>query len=164
MDNQVKQSPHIVYLNKNARKRRLYKELVFLFVFLVISFFLYISYSSAKILLVLLPVGLLIIAKFLLFLRNNKALVLYNGKLYVCRSGFVARKEMEKVYIAETKGVFSKKQRCIFFDLDTGRLYEPTYFEDWSLYALPSTIIAVCESDVDAPLDDLLRIIKTYIK
>jgi len=156
--------PNVIYLNKDARTRNLYIELSLLLIFLIFSFILYIFYPSTKVLLVLIPVGLILVARFFLFLKNNKALVLYNGKLYVCRSGFVARKEMEKAYIAEAKGVFSKKQRCIFFDLDTGRLYEPAYFEDWSLYALPSTIIAVCESDIDMPLDDLLEMIKNYMK
>jgi len=162
MNSQMK--PNIIYLNKDARTRSLYIELSLLLIFLIFSFILHLIFPSTKMLLLLVPVGLLLIARLFLLWRNNKALVLHNGKLYVCRSGFVARKEMEKAYIAETRGVFSKKQRCIFFDLDTGRLYEPTYFEDWSLYALPSTIVAVCERDIDMPLDDLLEIIKNYMK
>jgi len=162
MRSQVK--PNIIYLNKKARARNFYIELFLLCIFFVISFVLYLFFPSIKTLLALTPVGLIVIARFFLFLRDSKALVLHNGKLYVCRSGFVARKELGKAYIAEKRGFFGKKQRCIFFDLETGRLYEPVYFEDWSLYALPTTLVAVCESDVDMPLEDLLEIIKNYMK
>jgi len=155
---------HIIYLNKRARKRRLYIELFILVLFIPISLLAYWIFPTSKVLLFIIPLGLFVFARFYLFFTDSKALVLYNGKIYVCRSGFVAKKEMEKAYIAETRNMFLKKQRCIFFDLDSGKLYEPLYFEDWSLYALPSTIIAVCENDIDMPLEDLLVIIKKYMK
>jgi len=162
MDNKVKE--RVIYLNQHARRKNLYIELFLLALFISLSFLLYWIFQDNKIFLFIIPVGLFIIARFYLFFSNNKALVLHNGKIYVCRSGFVAKKEIEKAYIAQTRGIFFKKQRCIFFDLNSGKLYEPLYFEDWSLYALPSTLIAVCENDIDMSLDDLLGIIKNYMK
>jgi len=161
MNREVRES--VVYLNKHARRKNLLFELGLIAGFLVISFLLYYFYSKQNIILILVPIGLLLFLRLFLFLRDNKALVLHNGRLYACRSGFVARKEMEKAYIAQKKGLFSQ-QKCIFFDLETGGLYEPTVFADWSLYTLPSTIIALCQSDVDMPLEDVLAVIKNYAK
>jgi len=157
-------SEHIIYLNKHARRKNLYIELFLLALFIISSFILYWIFPINKIFLFVIPVGLFIIARFYIFFANSKALVLHNGKIYVCRSGFVAKREMEKAYIAHTRNMFLQKQRCIFFDLDSGRLYEPIYFEDWGLYTLPSTIVAVCENDIDVSLDDLLDVIKNYMK
>jgi len=162
MSNEIRE--RIIYLNKKARKKNLYIELGLLALFIFSSFVLYWIFPTKKIFLFIIPVGLFVFARFYLFFTNNKALVLHNGKVYVCRSGFVAKKEMEKAYIAETRDMFLRKQRCIFFDLHSGKLYEPLYFEDWSLYALPSTIMAVCENDIDMPLEDLLGVIQKYMK
>ncbi|MFC1842150.1 hypothetical protein ACFLYU_00650 [Candidatus Dependentiae bacterium] len=143
-------------LNKNTRNKIFFLDILIFFLLVFGCFFLYLFSPKLHVLIVLAPILLFVLYKLFLFNKRGKALVFNDSKLYGWRSGWVAFKEIKKVHMGKLKG-----QTCVFFDLNTG-WYEPTVYSGWSLYALPSTLVVVCQKDVDEPLELILNEIQKY--
>ena len=67
-------------------------------------------------------------------------------------------KEIKRVFLGSDVG-----KKCIFFDLSFG-LYAPTIYSDWSLYSLPSTLIVLCQGDIEEPIETVFDEINRAIK
>jgi len=153
----------IYYLNKAIRKKLFFLEMIFVLMSLITGLLLYVMLPYPKSLLILVPIVIFTLLRLFFFLRNKKALFFNKIGIYTYRSGWIYWAEIKKVFIKDTKRPFVKKQKCVFFDVDTEEIYEkPLLFVEWPLYLLPSNVIAVCENDIDEPLERVLANIEQY--
>lgn len=145
----------VFLLNKSTRNRIMLLDLLIFFLLLIGSLFFYV-FSPKLNFLFFIPVLLFIVYKLFLFNKRGKALFFDGSKIYGWRSGWIIFREIKKMYIKKEQG-----ESCIFVDLNIG-WYTPTVYSDWSLYALPSTLMVLCQKDVNEPLELVLDEIKKY--
>lgn len=148
----------VFLLSKKRRNKILFFDILIFFFLLFFAVFIYIFFDKLKSFFIFIPVLLFIIYKGFLFSKRDKALIVCKRKIYSWRSGWVADKEIKKVYLGQ-----DGKNKCIFFELNFG-WYAPTVYSDWTLYSLPSTLIVLCDGDCQEPIESVFEAIKSAIK
>jgi len=153
----------VYYLNKTIRRKLFFLEILFTAMSLITGLILYTMLPYPKSLLILVPLAIFVLLRLFFFFRNKKALFFDKIGIYAYRSGWIYWGEIKKVFIKDTQRPFVKKQRCLFFDVDTDEIYEkPLLSVEWPLYLLPSNVIVVCQNDIDVPLEHVLADIEQY--
>ena len=153
----------IYYLNKDIRRKLFFLEILFVSMSLTTGLLFYVMLPYPKSLLIVIPLAIFALLRLFFFFRNKKALFFDKNGIYTYRSGWVYWGEIKKIFMKDTQRPFVKKQKCLFFDVDTEEIYEkPLLSVEWPLYLLPSNVIVVCESDIDEPLEQVLVDIEKY--
>jgi len=97
-----------------------------------------------------------------LYIKRKNLLIIDDKGIYTSRAGWYSWSEISKAELKEVQKIFFKKRTCIFLYLTDSRFDVPLY-ENWILYVQPTKIAAICQSDTDEPLDQVLAKIKKHL-